>query len=223
MQPLLVTIDGPAGAGKSTVSRQLAQRLGYRYIDTGALYRGVALAVRQSKIDPDDDQALGRLCASLKLEFQLAENESRLLLNGVDISDAIRTPEITAMASIISAKPVVRQHLLQIQLAMGRAKKAVFEGRDMGTVVFPHADVKFFLDADLSARAQRRHNQMQDQSTESLAETQTRIQQRDARDANRATAPLKAAENAVKIDSTRMSAIEVVDYMVAHIHSKCQA
>lgn len=221
MQPLLVTIDGPAGAGKSTVSRQLAQRLGYRYIDTGALYRGVAFAVRRANIDPNDDRALGRLCASLKLEFQLAENESRLLLDGVDISDAIRTPEITAMASIISAKPVVREHLLAIQLAMGRAKQAVFEGRDMGTVVFPHADVKFFLDAALSARAQRRHDQMKDQNAETLAETQTKIQQRDARDANRATAPLKAADDAVKIDSTRMSAIEVVDYMMAHINSKC--
>ena len=220
MQQLLITIDGPAGAGKSTVSRKLAQRLGYRYIDTGALYRGVALAVSHSDIDQQDDQALARLCASLKLEFRLIENKSVLFLNGAAIENLIRTPAITALASIVSARPVVREHLLQFQIEMGRNKAVVFEGRDMGTVVFPKADIKFFLGASLHERALRRHNQVGDHNSQTLTEIELSIRQRDAQDANRQTAPLKPAEDAVTIDSTRMSAREVVEFMLARIKSK---
>ncbi len=220
MQQLLVTIDGPAGAGKSTVSRKLAQRLGYRYIDTGALYRGVALAVSHSDFDPQDDQALAQLCASLKLEFRLTENRSVLLLNGANITNEIRTPEITALSSTVSSRPVVREHLLKIQLEMGRKKAVVFEGRDMGTVVFPKADIKFFLDASLRTRASRRYDEMEDQDSPTLTEIEMNIRQRDAQDANRLTAPLKPADDAVKIDSTRMSAWEVVEFMLAQIKLK---
>jgi len=219
MQKLLITIDGPAGAGKSTVSRQLAKRLGYRYVDTGALYRGVALAVSRSHTDPQDDPALALLCASLKLEFRLTENRSVLFSDGVNIENQIRTPAITALASIVSARPVVRKHLLKLQLEMGRNKAVVFEGRDMGTAVFPKADMKFFLDASLKTRALRRHNEADDQNSQTLTETERNIRQRDAQDANRQTAPLKPAEDAVKIDSTRMSVGEVVEFMLAQIKS----
>ena len=160
-QPLLITIDGPAGAGKTTVSRTLSQRLGYRYIDTGALYRGIALAVDDAGIKTDDDEALASLCGQIVLDFQLLGDDLRLMLNEKDISDQIRSPRITMLASAVSARPVVRRFLLDIQRTLGAAKKAVFEGRDMGTVVFPDADVKFFLDADPNIRAQRRYEELQ--------------------------------------------------------------
>ncbi len=220
MQPLLITIDGPAGAGKSTVSRKLAQHLGYRYIDTGALYRGVALAVCHSDIDQQDDQALAQLCASLTLEFRLTKNRSALFLNGINIACLIRTPTVTSLASIVSARDVVREHLLNLQLEMGRNKAAVFEGRDMGTVVFPKADVKFFLDASLKERALRRHNEVTEQNYQTLTEIEQSIRNRDTQDANRQTAPLKPASDAVKIDSTRMSAREVVEFMLEQIKFK---
>ncbi len=220
MQKLLITIDGPAGAGKSTVSRKLAQRLGYRYIDTGALYRGVALAVSHSGIDIQDDQGLALLCGSMQLEFRLTAHLSVLFLNGVDITNLIRTPAITELASIVSARPVVREHLLKLQLEMGRNKAAVFEGRDMGTAIFPQADIKFFLNASLKARALRRYNESCDQNSQTLTETEQSIRQRDAQDTNRLTAPLKPADDAVMIDSTRMSVRDVVAFMMAQIKSK---
>src|SRR6056297_2625881 len=150
MKKLLVTIDGPAGAGKTTVSRRLAEALGYAYVDTGALYRGVAYAAGQQGIAPDDDKALAQLCAALTLEVRPTAAGSRLYADGVDISDFIRTPEMSMMASAVSARPVVREALLSIQRRLGAKKNAVFEGRDMGTVVFPDADIKFFLTAALA-------------------------------------------------------------------------
>ncbi|MGW8187964.1 MAG: (d)CMP kinase, partial [Desulfobacterales bacterium] len=147
MKKSVVTIDGPAGAGKTTVSRMLADRLGYRYIDTGALYRAIALAVLEGGIDSKDDAALKKICTALSLRYVQTETGPRLLSNGKDVTDRLRTPEITMLASAVSARPVVRQFLMGVQRAMGREKEAVFEGRDMGTVVFPDADVKFYLDA----------------------------------------------------------------------------
>ena len=156
MKPLLITIDGPAGAGKTTISRALADKLGYRYIDTGALYRAVALHALEAEIESDDDAGLAALCAQLTLRFERHADGVRLLANGHDISGQIRTPAVTMKASAVSARPVVRQFLLKAQKDLGREKAAVFEGRDMGTVVFPDADVKFFLDASVETRAQRR-------------------------------------------------------------------
>ncbi|MDA3833506.1 MAG: (d)CMP kinase, partial [Spirochaetales bacterium] len=157
MQKLVITIDGPAGAGKTTVSKALADRLQYRYIDTGALYRGVAYAAKAKNIAADDDKGLENLCRDLELQFVRTDKGVRLLCGQTDISDDIRTPEISMMASAVSARPVVRKALLGLQRMMGAQKSAVFEGRDMGTVVFPEADVKFFLTADLKIRASRRH------------------------------------------------------------------
>jgi cytidylate kinase len=147
MKKRVVTIDGPAGAGKTTVSRMLADRLGYRYIDTGALYRAIALAVHEGGIDSKDDAALEKMCTALSLRYIQTEKGPRLLSNGRDVTDRLRTPEITMLASAVSARPVVRRFLMDVQRAMGREEGAVFEGRDMGTVVFPDADVKFYLDA----------------------------------------------------------------------------
>ena len=217
MKKLLITIDGPAGAGKTTVSRALADRLGYRYIDTGALYRGVALAVKTEAVNPQSDADLKKLCDKLDLAFVETEDGLRLMSNGQDIADHIRAPEITMLASSVSARPVVREFLLKLQKNMGREKAAVFEGRDMGTVVFPTADVKFFLDASPSKRAERRFDELKTKSSQTLNEVQRDIQQRDQNDSTREVAPLKPARDAIIIDSTDLTVEQVVEMMVSHI------
>jgi len=217
MKKLLITIDGPAGAGKTTVSRALADRLGYRYIDTGALYRGIALAVKNRGVDPQNDDDLKLLCSDIDLNFVRQKDGLDLFLNGENISDRIRTPEITMMASAVSARPVVRKFLLKLQKDLGREKAAVFEGRDMGTVVFPEADLKFFLDASTSTRARRRYDEQKSKNSQSLDEVHRDIQQRDRNDSTRDVAPLKPAADAIVIDSTEMKVDEVVDFMVSHL------
>lgn len=217
MKKLLITIDGPAGAGKTTISRALADRLGYRYIDTGALYRGVALAVKTRGVDPADDGELEKLCRELKLDFVLQPDGGRLVLNGEDISGLIRTPEITMLASAVSARPVVRAYLFDLQRNMGQEKAAVFEGRDMGTVVFPEADVKFFLEASHKIRAQRRFKEIKSKTTQTLDEVERDMRQRDQNDSTRDLAPLKPAPDAVIIDSTDMKVEQVIEVMMAHI------
>ena len=215
VKKLLITIDGPAGAGKTTVSRQLAGRLGYRYIDTGALYRGVAYVARRRGIAPQDDPALGRLLTGLELKFEPDEGGQRLLADGEDITDLIRTPEISMLASAVSARPVVRAYLLEVQRELGRQKAAVFEGRDMGTVVFPEAEVKFFLSASERARALRRFAEIQPKTAASLEEVERDMRHRDMQDSTRSTAPLKAAEDAIRIDSTDLSIEQVVAQMLS--------
>jgi len=217
MKKLLITIDGPAGAGKTTVSRALADRLGYRYIDTGALYRGVALAVKARGIDPQNDAELNQLCSGLELVFVIADEGLRLISNGQDISDRIRTPEIAMLASAVSARPVVREYLLDLQRDMGNQKAAVFEGRDMGTVVFPAADVKFFLDASTTKRAERRFEEFNSKGSQTLDEVERDMQQRDQNDRTREVAPLKPARDAIIIDSTNLTIEQVVELMVSHI------
>ncbi|MBT8367874.1 MAG: (d)CMP kinase [Deltaproteobacteria bacterium] len=220
MKKLLITIDGPAGAGKTTVSRALADRLEYRYIDTGALYRGLALAVKNQGVNPESDADLARLCKKLKMAFAVNNKGLRLLSNGEDVTDRIRTPEITMLASAVSAKPVVRKHLFELQMSMGLEKAAVFEGRDMGTVVFPDADVKFFLNASTRTRARRRFEELPSNSAQTLDDVERDIKQRDQNDSTRELAPLKPAEDAIIIDSTDLSVSQVVEMMVSHIKQK---
>ena len=217
MKKLLITIDGPAGAGKTTVSRALADRLGYRYIDTGALYRGVAYEVKRRGIDPENEAGLQELCRRIQLHFESEGKGLCLYSNGVDISDFIRTPEISMLASAVSAKSIVRDYLLEVQRDIGQKKAAVFEGRDMGTVVFPEADVKFFLDASSKIRALRRYQELDAESSQSLEEVSEDIEQRDTNDSTRSLAPLKPAEDAIRIDSSELSVQQVVDLMLSHI------
>jgi len=218
MKKLLITIDGPAGAGKTTVSRALADRLGYRYIDTGALYRAVALAVKTRGSDPENDAELKRLCSELELAFVQKDEGLCLLLDGEDITDRIRSAEITMLASAISARPVVRECLLILQRNLGEEKAAVFEGRDMGTVVFPQADLKFFLNASSRTRALRRYDEIKSKSSQTLEEVGLDIQRRDRDDSTRELAPLKPAHDAIMVDSTDLSVSEVVELMVSHIN-----
>ena len=220
MKKLLITIDGPAGAGKTTLSRLLADRLGYRYIDTGALYRGVAYEVKQQNIDPENEAELANLCGRLQLCFKTDEQGLRLYSGEKDISDYIRTPEISMLASAVSAKSVVREYLLDVQRDIGHQKAAVFEGRDMGTVVFPKADVKFFLDASSKTRALRRYQELESNSDQTLDEVEKDMHRRDTNDSTRSLAPLKPADDAIRIDSTNLSIQEVVGLMLAHISKK---
>ncbi len=221
MKKLLITIDGPAGAGKTTVSRQLAERLQYTYVDTGALYRAVAHEAHAKGLGADDDEGLEQLCRGIEIAFVRQESGLRLMCNHVDITDRIRTPEMTMLASAISARPVVRQFLLGLQRELGQQKGVVFEGRDMGTVVFPEADVKFFLSASADTRASRRYEEMAAKSTATLAEVTADINRRDRNDSTRELAPLKPAEDAIRIDSTDLSIRDVVDLMISHIKNYC--
>ncbi len=219
MHKLLITIDGPAGAGKTTVSRTLADRLGYRYIDTGALYRAVAHIAAARGVAPQDDAGLSALLERLTLNFLPGSTGQRLTANGVDITDAIRTPEISMLASAVSARAAVRAFLLKIQRELGRQKAAVFEGRDMGTVVFPEADAKFFLNASAKIRAQRRFAEMKAQSTVSVEAVERDMQLRDLQDSTRTLAPLQAAPDAVMIDSTALAVDQVVERMLSHVRA----
>jgi cytidylate kinase len=221
-RPLLITIDGPAGAGKTTVSKLLAVRLGYRYLDTGALYRGVARAAQTAGIAADDDNALADLCSRINLDLEEGDNGLRLLLDGLDITDQIRTPEISMLASAVSARPVVRTFLLQTQRVLGLKKKAVVEGRDMGTVVFPDADVKFYLSADPRIRARRRFAELSGGAASgiTLQDVEKDLRRRDYDDSTRAVAPLRPAADAVHIDATHLGIDEVVETMLDHISQK---
>ena len=222
MKKSVVTIDGPAGAGKTTVSRMLADRLGYRYIDTGALYRVIALAVHEGGIDSKDDAALEKMCAALSLRYVLTEKGPRLLSNGRDVTDRLRTPEITMLASAVSARPVVRRFLMGVQREMGREKEAVFEGRDMGTVVFPDADVKFYLDAPEKIRAMRRFLELRPKTELSFEEVERDLVRRDRNDSTRTEAPLKPAVDAIRIDSADLAPTEVVAVMLGHIEKMAE-
>jgi len=219
MKSMLITIDGPAGAGKTTVSRRLADRLGYKYIDTGALYRGVALAAMDRHIAHDDDKALSALLKEIDLCFKRTKSGLCLFLNGEDITHRIRTPEISMTASAVSARRVVRDALLNLQRRLGKDKAAVFEGRDMGTVVFPDADVKFFLTADVHVRAIRRYEELRGKKDLTLEQVEEEIRKRDENDSTRAVAPLIPADDALRIDSSGLSIDEVVDRMMAHVDS----
>lgn len=211
--PPIVAIDGPAGAGKSTVARELARRLGFTIVDTGAIYRAVALAAQRAGIDWDDDAGLAKLLDGPDFRLSFAD-DGRVLLDGDDVTAAIRTPEISRGASVVSARPVVRKKLLGLQRELGRRAQggAVLEGRDIGTVVFPDADVKFFLTASDRARAARRQSELQEKGlTVDVSEVLADQRRRDRDDTERAIAPLKPAPDAVVVDTTAMDLGQVVE------------
>jgi len=209
----IVAIDGPAGAGKSTVARRLAARLGFTLVDTGALYRAVALAATERGVAWDDDEALARLCAAIEVRLETsAEGATRVLLDGRDRSADIRTPEMSRGASAVSARGPVRAALLGLQRDLGRAGGVVLEGRDIGTVVFPDAELKIFLTASPEERARRRAAELRARGIDvDEAETLREVIARDAQDSGRAIAPLRRADDAVEVDSTGVDVGDLVE------------
>jgi len=225
-RPLIVAIDGPAGAGKSTVSRILARRLDFVLVDTGAIYRCVALKAQRDGVKTDDDGALGELLPKLQITFKVEGEVNHVFLDGEDVSKAIRDPAISLMASQVSGRKVVRDGLLELQrrLALAAEKGAILEGRDIGTVVFPDADVKVFLFADPKVRARRRYEELFQKGVDKeLGQVLEEQNHRDKEDSEREVAPLKPAADAVSLDSTKLELSEVVqrvEAMVAELAAK---
>ncbi len=217
----VVTVDGPAGSGKSTVSRLLARELSCVYLDTGALYRAVALKVSRAGLAPDDRAGIAALCAKTAVALAVREGATRVLLDGQDVTEEIRTPAISMLASTVLALPEVRQRLLAVQRETAPAGGIVAEGRDMGTVVFPGADVKFFLTAGPEERGRRRWLELKQRGHEvELAEVIRDVARRDRQDSGREIAPLRPSGDAVLVDSTGKSVEEVVQEMLRVIKGK---
>ena len=217
-----VAIDGPAGAGKSTLARRLAADFGYIYVDTGAMFRTIGLYALRAGKDPKDNEAVNALLPNITLEFAFIEGEQHIYLNGEDVSTAIRTEEVGMAASAVGANPAVRAFLLEMQRDMARTQNILMDGRDIGTVVLPNATVKIFLTASAEARAQRRAKELAEKGQPAdFATVLADIRQRDYQDSHRAVAPLKQADDAILVDTSSIGLQESFDLLkhtiLAHI------
>ncbi len=211
-KPLVIAIDGPAGAGKSTVAQKVARRLGLAYVDSGATYRAAALKVLEAGLSPHDESAVADLIGRSDIRCAAGGDESRVLLDGRDVTTQVRTPEVTLAAAQVSRLPEVRKKLIALQRSLARGRGVVMEGRDIGTVVFPDSPLKVFLEADSEERARRRLKQDQREGrSATLEQTAEEISRRDRLDAERKISPLVAAPDACEIDSTHLIADEVVE------------
>lgn len=218
---MIIAIDGPSGAGKSTLGRMVARQLSYLYIDTGAMYRAAALAVLESGVSIRDAAAVAAVVERARINLEGDPNSIRVTLNGRDVSEEIRTEEVSHMASIISTISEVRRSLVNRQRKMGAAGGVVLDGRDIGTVVFPHADIKFFLTAAPAERAHRRYEEDRMRERDlTFDETLADINARDQRDSTRADSPLAISEDAVVLDSTELSIEEVFERMMTTIDER---
>jgi CMP/dCMP kinase len=218
---LIIAIDGPSAAGKSTLAKRLAKDLGFIYLDTGAMYRALALKVLSEGIDISNDAALPELIDRTEIDLAETGGKLKVLLDGEDVSEKIRTPEVSQMASKASALKVVRHWMLVLQRALGQRGNVVAEGRDIGTVVFPDAEVKIYLDASLRERARRRVEELRKAGRQvSLDETLREMGERDKRDSERDLAPLRKANDAIAIDSTSLDAEALARRVMQEIHKK---
>lgn len=215
---VIIAIDGPSGVGKSTVAKLLASKLGFLYLDTGALYRAVAWKALGEKVDLAVPEQVAGLLPSTRLEMQFQNGAMQVSVDGRDVTAELRTPDVSAAASVVSAIPAVREWLLPVQRQIGQRGSVVAEGRDIGTKIFPSAPLKFFLDADAAVRAERRHRELVAAGHSGPIErTHDDLSSRDARDRTRSVAPLVPAEDARHIDTSSMKLEEVVDRMMAAV------
>ena len=214
----VITIDGPAGAGKTTIAKIVSRKLGYNYIDTGGMYRAISWKAFRKKIDLKAKEKLINMVKYTKIELKNRAGTVRIHLDGKDVTNKIRSKRITESASILATIPEVRKELVKIQRILGSSGGIVMEGRDIGTVVFPKADYKFYLDASIKERALRRYKELKTRGEKGdLAELEKAIRSRDRRDRTRGVAPLKIAPDAIVIDSTDMSKKEVVEFILKKI------
>ena len=212
-----VAIDGPAGAGKSTIARLVAEKKGYIYVDTGAMYRGMAVHFLKKGVSPDDREGIIAACRDAEVTIGYRDGVQQIYLNGENITDRLRTEEVGNMASRTSAVPEVRAKLLELQRSLAREKDVIMDGRDIGTNILPDADVKIYLTASVETRARRRYDELVEKGENcSMEEIARDIRERDERDMTRKTAPLKKADDAVLVDSSNMSIQEVVDEICSY-------
>ncbi|MBM4403145.1 MAG: (d)CMP kinase [Candidatus Cloacimonetes bacterium] len=218
MKRIIIAIDGPAASGKSTTAKLIAHKLSYLYIDTGAMYRACALAALRAKVALDDDADISYLLKNIDIRFLFDPSGNRLLLNGEDVTGHIRDEQVSRLASDISALPPVRYRMVELQREMGRDGGVVLDGRDIGTFVFPGAELKFYLDADVNVRAQRRWLELQARGVDSSFEAVlSQMKERDKNDSSRALAPLKPAEDAIIIDNTELTIADQTCELWRHI------
>lgn len=216
-----IAIDGPAGAGKSTIAKMAAKELGFIYVDTGAMYRAIALYLLRTQTDPEDENALKNALDQIRVEIAYEDSQQQILLNGENVSSLIRTEEVSAMASRSSAKAMVRAKLLSLQQDLAAAEDVLMDGRDIGTMVLPNAQLKIYLTASVEARAGRRYLENVAKGIEcTLDEIKKDIEERDYRDMNREVAPLKQAEDAVYLDTSDMDIAQVTTAILDLYHSK---
>lgn len=218
---LIVTIDGPAGSGKSTTAKLLAEKMGYTYLDTGAMYRAMTLKVLEEKINPSESNKVLTLLSNMDIQVRYENGKQKTFLNARDVSEAIRTPEITQNVSAVSGIRGVRQFLAAQQREIGKTGGCVIDGRDAGTVIFPDADIKFFLTARIEERALRRMVELREKdNVVSLEQTIEEIKARDTFDQNRTESPLHEPKDAIKIDNSNMTMDDQVHLMLTHIKQK---
>lgn len=212
-----VAIDGPAGAGKSTIAKLVAKEKGYIYVDTGAMYRGLAIHFLNRGIDPEDRDAVAEACRDAEVTIGYEDGVQQIYLNGENVTSMLRTEETGNMASKASAIPEVREKLLELQRSLAREKDVIMDGRDIGTNILPDADVKIYLTASVETRARRRYDELREKGEDcSLEEISRDIKERDERDMTREIAPLKKADDAVLVDSSDMTIQQVVDEICSH-------
>ena len=216
-----VAIDGPAGAGKSTIARRVAKELSFIYVDTGAMYRAMALYLLRKEVNKDDTEQIGNICQDAEISIEYQNGEQIVLLNDENVNSYLRTEEVGNMASVSSAVPRVREKLLSLQRKLARDMSVVMDGRDIGTTILPDADVKIYLTASSLTRAKRRYLELQEKGTVcNLDEIQKDIEERDQRDMNREISPLRQAEDAVLVDSSDLTIQQVVDRILQIFRSK---
>jgi CMP/dCMP kinase len=214
---IVIAIDGPAASGKSTTAKLVAERLGFVHLDTGAMYRAMTLKVLQHGVDPLDGIRVERLVDSTRIELRRESGIMHVVLDGKDVTSEVRSPEVTRAVSAVSSLRAVRQAMVREQRKIGEAESVVAEGRDIGTVVFPHADLKFFVNAGIEARARRRQKDLRQQGIESdLAEIERAIRERDALDSSREESPLRKAPDAIELDTSELTIDEQVAFVVDH-------